>query len=404
MGSPEEDFAQLAERYGVPSSLIGEIAELLQSTSVAAAAQGGSRHRTWFSEDSNHPPSASAPRPGEVSPPQRYQLLSRLGAGGMGEVHEACDLPLNRQVALKVLRADVTGAAAVARFVEEAQLTAQLQHPSIVPIYDLGRLADGRPFFTMREVRGRTLREAIGTVHAASAGRAVAGRRRGVLVPPADGGVSPGLRDGGLCPRSPGDRPRPQAPQHHAGALWRGPGARLGHSQGGRPPGRRRRAPARAPARRAPRAGRRRSRADHVRRGQGHAGLHGARAGARRDSTRWARPPTCSPWGASCSRSCATAPRRFDREAATLRGSLDGRPRPDAALVFPERPPVPEALQTICTRALSPDIADRYPDAGHLAAEIGPGWRGSRARRAPARCWPRPRSCAWRWSGCGARP
>src|SRR5690606_17346235 len=54
------------------------------------------------------------------------------------------------------------------RFVEEAQCSAQLQHPGIVPVHELGRLADGRLYFTMREIRGRTLTEVIAEVHEAS--------------------------------------------------------------------------------------------------------------------------------------------------------------------------------------------------------------------------------------------
>ena len=65
---------------------------------------------------------------------------------------------MNRALAMKVLRPEFKNSdAAVARFVEEAQATAQLQHPGIVPVHELGILPDGRPYFTMREIRGRTL-------------------------------------------------------------------------------------------------------------------------------------------------------------------------------------------------------------------------------------------------------
>ncbi len=88
----------------------------------------------------------------------RYQIGSLLGQGGMGEVHRAHDPQLRREVALKRIRQATPGLQA--RFVEEAQVTAQLDHPNIVPIYELGQ-DDSGPYFTMKEVRGRTLSAVI---------------------------------------------------------------------------------------------------------------------------------------------------------------------------------------------------------------------------------------------------
>ena len=88
----------------------------------------------------------------------RYQVLGELGRGGMGAVLRGRDLGLGRDLALKVLlekhceRPDL-----VHRFVEEAQICGQLQHPGVVPVYELGTLADDRPFFTMKLVKGQTL-------------------------------------------------------------------------------------------------------------------------------------------------------------------------------------------------------------------------------------------------------
>ena len=95
-----------------------------------------------------------------------------LGRGAMGEVHRVRDVRLNRRMALKVLKwmfhhRPLT----VQRFLDEAQATAQLQHPGIVPVHDLGVLPDGRTYFTMREVAGRTLGEVIVEVHRASGPR-----------------------------------------------------------------------------------------------------------------------------------------------------------------------------------------------------------------------------------------
>lgn len=99
--------------------------------------------------------------------PPRYDDLGRIGMGGMGEVRRVRDRELGRTCVVKVIRADLASKpGVVARFVEEAQVGAQLQHPNIPPIYDGGRLADGRPWFTMKEVRGQTLGELIREAHA----------------------------------------------------------------------------------------------------------------------------------------------------------------------------------------------------------------------------------------------
>ncbi|HEY7314137.1 MAG TPA: tetratricopeptide repeat protein [Gemmataceae bacterium] len=85
-------------------------------------------------------------------------LFECLGVGGMGEVYRCGDDALGRDLAVKILKAELRGdTAAEERFLREARLTGSLQHPAIVPIHHLGRLADGRPCYTMKLVRGRTL-------------------------------------------------------------------------------------------------------------------------------------------------------------------------------------------------------------------------------------------------------
>ncbi|MFN7972342.1 MAG: SUMF1/EgtB/PvdO family nonheme iron enzyme [Acidobacteriota bacterium] len=95
-----------------------------------------------------------------VSPDDRYEILDKLGVGGNGTVHLAFDRLLRRQVAYKVLHENVAAdAEQVERFIAECQATAQLQHPSIVPIYDMGiRGTDRRVFYTMKAIRGETLK------------------------------------------------------------------------------------------------------------------------------------------------------------------------------------------------------------------------------------------------------
>ena len=93
----------------------------------------------------------------------RYEPRSELGRGGMGLVLQMRDNDLRRDVAMKVMRADRVdsstrnGQVALQRFVEEAQITGQLEHPNIVPIHELGADAGGRVYFTMKMVRGQPL-------------------------------------------------------------------------------------------------------------------------------------------------------------------------------------------------------------------------------------------------------
>jgi serine/threonine protein kinase len=94
----------------------------------------------------------------------RYDLVRELGRGGMGVVYEAHDRELDRRVAIKVLATEVAGPAAAERMRAEARVVARLEHPAIVPLHDIGTLADGRIFYAMKLVRGRRLDElACGT-------------------------------------------------------------------------------------------------------------------------------------------------------------------------------------------------------------------------------------------------
>jgi serine/threonine-protein kinase len=105
--------------------------------------------------------SAPAARAAEALSLYRYRDLGEIGRGGMGAVHRVRDLVLHRDVALKVLSSSPRGNEAEHRFVEEAQVVGQLQHPGIPPLHELGRLPDGRPYFTMKLIKGRTLRDLL---------------------------------------------------------------------------------------------------------------------------------------------------------------------------------------------------------------------------------------------------
>src|SRR5436853_1366977 len=94
----------------------------------------------------------------------RYRLLERIARGGMGVVYAAEDENLQRRVALKVLDAPGTDGDLANRLVREARVLAALEHPGIVPVHDVGTLADGRVFYTMKFVEGNRLDKYIETV------------------------------------------------------------------------------------------------------------------------------------------------------------------------------------------------------------------------------------------------
>jgi serine/threonine-protein kinase len=107
----------------------------------------------------------------------RYRILRPHARGGLGEVYLARDQQLGRVVALKEIQASQADCAGSrARFMREAEITGGLEHPGIVPVYELGRHGDGRPYYAMRFIEGDSLKEAIDRHHAEDRGRAPGGR------------------------------------------------------------------------------------------------------------------------------------------------------------------------------------------------------------------------------------
>jgi eukaryotic-like serine/threonine-protein kinase len=95
---------------------------------------------------------------------ERYVLRRLIGSGGVGEVHLCHDHQIGRDVAIKMLQAGEDGSAgsdARTRFVREARVQGQLEHPAVVPVYDMGLTPDGVEFFTMKRIAGRTLQEIL---------------------------------------------------------------------------------------------------------------------------------------------------------------------------------------------------------------------------------------------------
>jgi serine/threonine-protein kinase len=139
------------------SSTLGELAEALGGLPRVllrdTAADGAGEGQPAQADLAEMPPGA---RTG------RYELFGEIARGGMGAVLRARDPDLGRELAVKVLlERHRENPDLLRRFIEEAQVGGQLQHPGIVPVYDVGSLADRRPFFAMRLVRGRTLAELL---------------------------------------------------------------------------------------------------------------------------------------------------------------------------------------------------------------------------------------------------
>jgi tetratricopeptide (TPR) repeat protein len=135
--------AGLAAGFGPPRSSLGDLRPVLLKE-----AEGDSAHVVKPHTDA---------MPAKEVTGDRYLLQGEIARGGMGAVLRGRDVDLGRDLAIKVLLEKHANRPEVARrFIEEAQIGGQLQHPGVVPVYDIGRFGD-RPFFTMKLVKGQTL-------------------------------------------------------------------------------------------------------------------------------------------------------------------------------------------------------------------------------------------------------
>jgi serine/threonine-protein kinase len=145
-GSADALDVGLAAGFGQPSpprSSLGAMRPVLLKE-----AEGESAHVVKPKSDAMPPPEQTG---------DRYQLQGEIARGGMGAVLRGRDVDLGRDLAVKVLLEQHAHRPEVARrFIEEAQIGGQLQHPGVVPVYDIGRFGE-RPFFTMKLVKGQTL-------------------------------------------------------------------------------------------------------------------------------------------------------------------------------------------------------------------------------------------------------
>jgi serine/threonine-protein kinase len=176
-----------------PASKPGDAAAELLGSAPTQARPGGDEHATLDAPPGWHRPGGLARQavsgPPSQPPPVdlteapldepafavRYQQHAILGRGGMGEVRLCRDARIGREVAMKVIaQAGRSLGDARARFLREARLQGQLEHPSVVPVYELGADPDGAAWFTMRRVHGHTL---LAILEALAAGDEEAGRR-----------------------------------------------------------------------------------------------------------------------------------------------------------------------------------------------------------------------------------
>ncbi len=305
---------------------------------------------------------------GGPSLPPRYQDLGRLARGASGDVRRVRDVLLGRVLAMKVLRWEHVGNPRMrARFIAETELTAQLQHPGNIPVHDRGTFEDGRLWFTMQEVRGRTFDRVIAEVHAASEPRGPRAQPPGMtfrraldafarlaqVVAYAHGMaiVHRDLKPANLMVGDLGEAfvmdwglsRRLDAPPSTRGGEDAGD---AGHTRHGEVLG----TPAFMPPEQA----------------QGQRALHGP-------------PSDVYALGAILYHLLVGRPPYQGSGLAVWRQVLVGPPIP-VAEAAQGGPPVPKELCAVCARAMERDPAERYPDAEALAREIVDWLDGARRR------------------------
>jgi eukaryotic-like serine/threonine-protein kinase len=134
---------------------------------------GQARLRAWIAAVSGFDAFAGDEANRATAEPQsitcsvNLDVLRFHASGGLGEVYVARDDKLNREVALKRIKAGADRPASRSRFLLEAEVTGGLEHPGVVPVYGVGHDADGRPYYAMRFIRGDSLKDAIEQFHRA---------------------------------------------------------------------------------------------------------------------------------------------------------------------------------------------------------------------------------------------
>ncbi|MDA1050849.1 MAG: serine/threonine-protein kinase [Planctomycetota bacterium] len=149
------DIAAVCQEY---PDLADELRELWGAVMIADAAGSSDLHATLSSDSARDAPTMSFELPCRFGD---YELIEELGRGGMGIVYRARQISLNRELAVKmILQGQLASPADRERFQAEAESAARLDHPGIVPVYEVGEI-DGQPYFSMKYVRGETLTQRL---------------------------------------------------------------------------------------------------------------------------------------------------------------------------------------------------------------------------------------------------
>ena len=170
LNQPEADIHTIVDPSGPPAE--GTFPEIQATAGSSSMARGwaptkGATGAAWPQPLPNAAKKPPPPRP--LSAPRaedRYQLLDNFAHGGLGNIWRAKDAIIHREIAFKeLLPKALKNPRIVERFLEEAQITGQLEHPGIVPIYDVGYQENGTPFYAMKLLKGGNMEEAIESMH-----------------------------------------------------------------------------------------------------------------------------------------------------------------------------------------------------------------------------------------------
>ena len=155
MPSQNLTLNQLVKKHNLPNACVQDLLKFLHEEKT----------RQKILEKNNQQPrnNRTDSKKGYIG---RYKLISVLGKGGVGTVYLVLDEQLNREVAMKVIHQNLLkDEVACMRFREEGQIASQMQHPNIIPIYEMGELDDGRLYFTMERIKGHTLKDYIRSLY-----------------------------------------------------------------------------------------------------------------------------------------------------------------------------------------------------------------------------------------------
>ncbi len=156
-----------------PHATFAEIQATAGSSSVARgwAPTKGASGGNWSEQSRTSQPNAAPQAKKAPRTEDRYKLLDNFAHGGLGNIWLAEDTSIHRQIAFKeLLPKALKNRSVVERFMEEAQITGQLEHPCIVPIYDVGYQENGTPFYAMKLLKGGNMEKAIEEMHALARG------------------------------------------------------------------------------------------------------------------------------------------------------------------------------------------------------------------------------------------